>query len=169
MKNKRYSNLADFGMKLLSSTVLEEGLALISNYSRDILEADRCSIFIYDKSKDELWTTIADGTEKFIITSRKGIVGKALSSAQTVVVNDTSSSKYFLSDMDKESGYETINVIASPIFSSTSDVIGILELLNKDGGFTHEDEKFMRFFSHFVSGFIELAPTLTSETITISK
>jgi hypothetical protein len=31
-----------------------------------------------------------------------------------------------------------------------------MELLNKAGGFDSEDMKFMIFFAHYVSGFIEL-------------
>ena len=71
-----YSKLADFGRELLYRKSLVEGLPHISKYAKDIIGADRCSIFIYDEKKHELWTTLADGVEKIIVNSDSGLVGK---------------------------------------------------------------------------------------------
>ncbi|MDY0122164.1 MAG: GAF domain-containing protein, partial [Sulfurimonas sp.] len=61
-----YKKLADFGRNLLSKTSLVDGLPLISKYAKEVIGADRCSIFINDLEKNELWTTLADGVEKKI-------------------------------------------------------------------------------------------------------
>ncbi len=158
MQKQKYKDLSSFGKKLLSATTLENGLPLIAEYSKGVILADRCSIFIYDNRKDELWTTIADGIERIIIDSKKGIVGQALNIEETILENDPSSNPNFLSDIDQKNRFKTNNLIATPIFSSKKKVIGILELINKDGGFNKEDERFMLFFTNFISGFIELAP-----------
>ena len=34
--------------------------------------------------------------------------------------------------------------------------MGVLQLLNKEEGFDKDDAKFMVFFSHYISGFLEL-------------
>jgi len=153
-----YENLADFGKKLLNSTGLEEGLPLIATYSCQLIKAQRCSIFVYDKETTELWTTLADGTERIVIDASKGIVGRAIETKQCIIENDVSRSQYFLADVDKKSGFVTNNLIVSPIFDERKKVIGALELLNKIEGFDGEDEKFMKFFSNFISSFIDLAP-----------
>jgi len=154
----KYENLADFGKKLLNSTGLEEGLPLIAIYACAIIKSERCSIFVYDKETSELWTTLADGTERIVIDANKGIVGRAIEIKQCIIENDVSKSQYFLGDIDKKSGFLTRNLIVSPIFDERKKVIGALELLNKSEGFDGEDEKFMKFFSNFISTFIELAP-----------
>ena len=147
MSRETYANLADFGKKLLNSTGLEEGLPLIATYACQLIDAQRCSIFVYDKETGELWTTLADGIERIVIDAGKGIVGRAIETKECIIENDVTQNKYFLGDVDEKSGFVTKNLIVSPIFDERKKVIGALELLNKEGGFDGEDEKFMKFFS----------------------
>jgi len=151
-----YIKLADFGRELLEKKSLPEGLPLISRYAKDVIHARRCSIYIYDRVDDELWTTLADGIAKIKISPDKGIVGKTISSRKPMIVNDAYSHPDFLPEVDEETGYKTTNIITAPIFNSVREVVGVLQLLNKDDGFDAEDVKFMVFFAHYVSGFLEL-------------
>jgi len=94
MENKsNYTKLADFGRELLHKKSLMDGLPLISMYAKDVLGADRCSIFINDLQKGELWTTLADGMDKIIIPQGKGIVGQTIDEKRIILVNDTYSSQ----------------------------------------------------------------------------
>jgi len=158
-----YLKLADFGRELLNKKSLREGIPLISKYAKEVISASRCSIFIYDAQKNTLWTTLSDGIEKIEVTSNKGIVGKTIKEKKPLIVNDAYSHPDFLVDVDKESGYKTDNLITAPIFDSNRRIIGILELLNKEGGFDSEDMKFMIFFAHYISGFIELITQVKKE------
>ena len=153
----RYSKLADFGRELLYKTSLIDGLPHISKYAKDVIGADRCSIFINDIEKNELWTTIADGVDKIIIPHGKGIVGQTIEEGKPILVNDVYSHSQFMSDVDEETGYKTQSIVAAPIFNSDREIVGVLELLNKEGGFDDADVKFMIFFAHYISGFVELA------------
>jgi len=152
----KYSKLADFGRELLYKKSLLDGLPHISQYAKEILEADRCSIFIYDNTKNELWTTLADGVEKIIVDSEKGLVGETLKLKKPILENDPYSNKCFLSEVDIKTGYKTQSVITAPVFDSNKEIQGILQLLNKEGGFSEDDVKFMVFFAHYISGFLEL-------------
>jgi len=156
MKESKYAKLADFGRKLLNENSIEDGLPLISEYAKKVTKAERCSIFIYDRKEEELWTTLADGIEKIIVDSKKGIIGYTLDKRKPLIVNNPYAHEHFLSEVDKDTGYKTNNIITAPIFNSKREVIGILELLNKEGDFDNDDMKFMVFFAHYVSGFLEL-------------
>ena len=162
-RNSPYTKLADFGRKLLDKKSLVEGLPLISTYAKDVIGAKRCSIFIYDEKACQLWTTIADGIEKITIPCDKGIVGYTLSEKKPLVVNEPYKHPKFLAEIDAESGYKTHNLITAPIFNSRREIIGILELLNKEEEFDNEDMKFMIFFAHYVSGFLELTNIYLNE------
>lgn len=169
MKDKStYSKLADFGRKLLEQRSLEAGLPLIAKYAKEVMNADRSSIFIYDQASGELWTMIADGMEKIVVPKDKGIVGFTMSEKKPIIVNDPYSHVHFMPEVDKESGYITKNLITAPVFNSKREIIGILELLNKEEDFTNEDMRFMIFFAHYISGFLELNNTYLRET-TITK
>jgi len=156
MKSNHYLKLTEFGKELLTKRSLEDGLPLIAKYVKDVIDAQRCSIFIYESEKDELWTTIADGIDKIVIPSDKGLVGYTIQVKKPVFTNDAYSHEAFLADIDEKTGYKTQNIVTAPIFDSNRDVIGVLELLNKEDGFNDEDVKFMVFFAHYVSGFLEL-------------
>lgn len=151
-----YSKLADFGKELLTKNSLTEGLPLIAKYAKEVSDADRCSIYMFDEHKNELWTTLADGIEKIILPANKGIVGLTLEKAKPIIENAPYSNPHFLQDIDETSGYKTHNIATTPIFNSQKKVLGVLQLLNKEGDFDDEDIKFMVFFSHYISGFLEL-------------
>jgi GAF domain-containing protein len=157
MKDNKYAKLADFGRQLLTKTSLVDGLPLISEYAKEVIGAERCSIFIYDEKAHSLWTTLADGIETITVDSSHGIIGYTLQERKALIVNTPYKHEYFLSEVDKDTGYTTKNIITAPIFNSKHEIIGVLELLNKEGGFDAEDLKFVVFFAHYISGFLELA------------
>ncbi len=154
--DKRYEKLQKFALELLHKKSFEEGLPLIVEYIKDVIEVDRSSIFIYNPNKNVLWSTHAEGLDYIEVDADKGIVGWVFKTAETLFTNDAYSHPAFLEDVDKKTGYRTINIIATPIFDSTNNVMGVLELINKDGGFDEEDKKFVKFFAHYISGFLEL-------------
>jgi signal transduction protein with GAF and PtsI domain len=156
MQENRYLKLTKFGKELLTKRSLEEGIPLISKYVKEVTGAERCSIFIYDESNHQLWTTIADGVDKIVIDADRGVVGHTISVKKPVIANKPYEHEAFLSDIDEDTGYKTQNLVTAPIFDSSRKIIGVLELLNKEGGFDDEDVKFMIFFAHYISGFIEL-------------
>jgi GAF domain-containing protein len=155
-KTNTYAKLADFGRKLLQKTSIVDGLPIISQYAKEVTQAQRCSIFINDLVNNELWTTLADGVEKIVVPSNSGIVGHTIEIRKPIIVNKPYENPHFLSDIDKKTGYHTKNLIAAPIFNAQREIIGVLELLNKEEDFNNEDIKFMIFFAHYISGFLEL-------------
>jgi len=151
-----YKQLAEFGQQLLNDTSYENGLPKISEYAKKVTGATRCSIFIYDIEINELWTTIADGVDKIIIPYDKGVVGQTIKEKKPLIVNEPYEYPYFLPDVDRETGFVTKNIATAPVFNSKKEVIGVLQLLNKDEDFDEADIKFITFFAHFISGFLEL-------------
>jgi len=157
-KGNTYKELIDFGHKLLRTSNLEEGLPLISEYLRNITNAMRCSIFIHNKENDTLWTVLATGIETIEIPLDKGIVGHVFSTHESVIENNVENNPYFLKEIDKESGYKTMNMLTCPIYNSKKELIGVLQLINKLDGFHEDDLQFLTLFTNFISSFIELEP-----------
>jgi signal transduction protein with GAF and PtsI domain len=160
--DEKYKQLSNFGKQLLSKVSLDDGLAFISSSAKDIIGANRCSIFIYDVDADELWTTLADGVEKITVPYDIGIVGQTIRLQKPILENDAYDNPNFLADVDMQTGYYTQNILTAPIFNSKREIIGVLQLLNKDGGFNKKDVEFITFFAHYISGFIELEMKLMS-------
>lgn len=153
-----YKKIAEFGKQLLSDTSLDNALLLIADQAKDLVNADRCSIFMYDSEADMLWTKLADGIGKIAISKNSGIAGDTYMKGEPQVVNHPYEDERFLAGIDKKSGYETKNMITVPIFDSQRTVIGLLQLLNKDeGDFEAEDLKVLTFFANYISGTLELS------------
>jgi len=161
--DNKYKKLSNFGKDLLAKASLLEGLPFISFNAKDIIGADRCSIFIYSLVENELWTTLSDGVEKIVIPFDMGIVGQTIRVRKPIMENDAYGNPNFLSDVDMKTGYYTQNILTAPIFNSQREIVGVLQLLNKNGGFDKKDVEFITFFSHYISGFIELEIKLNSE------
>ena len=161
--SSRYAILTEFGKKLLNKPSLSEGLVLISHTAKELLHAHRCSIYIYDQKNTELWTTLSDGIQKIRISADKGLAGHTLQEKKPIICNDPYNNPHFLKEIDEKSGYLTQNIATAPIFDSYRHIIGILQLLNKEGGFDNEDLKFMIFFAHYVSTYLELAAMFGDE------
>ena len=155
---KSFNKIAEFGRKLLSRPSIELAIPMISSYARELLEADRCSVFIYNEESNCLWTVLSDGVEKIKISADEGIVGSAFQEKKALIVNEPYSDERFSSKIDHETGYMTKNIIAIPINDAFNKPIGVLQLLNKNQGeFDKEDKRLLTFFNHYISGYIELA------------
>ena len=155
---KAYTKLVAFGRELLDRiSTLEEGLPMISEYAKDVVGAQRCSIYVYSPKTQMLWTTLADGVEKIRVDADEGIVGTTLKTKEPVIVNDPYKDSRFLQKIDHQTGFITKNIAAVPIFDSNRKIIGVLQLLNKEDGFDDKDIRFMVFFAHYISSYLELA------------
>jgi signal transduction protein with GAF and PtsI domain len=154
---QKYNQIAEFGKKLMSLGKIENSLELISDEAKELLHADRCSIFIVDAQDKILWTKLSDGIGRIVISLDAGIVGDTYQSAKPQVVNSPYDDPRFLPNIDKKSGYITKNIITVPIFDSKREVIGVIQLLNKRrGDYDNNDLEALTFFANYVSGSLEL-------------
>lgn len=168
-KNSSFSKLADFGRTLLTRPHLHEGLPLISQYAKQVSGAERCSIFIRNPILKTLWTTIADGTDTITIHENDGIAGQTLLLAKPLLINDPYNDENFLHSIDDKTGFVTNNIASIPIFDSGRRIIGVFQLLNKPDGFSSEDSKFMIFFAHYISTYLELAISYDNQGTLLKK
>ena len=139
-------------------------LPTIGELTRDILGADRCSIFIHDRLHNELWTKVAHGVEEVIrIPDSKGIAGFAFLSSEVQIVVDAYNDFRFNQDVDRKTNYQTRTILAVPLLGSNGEVLGVFQALNKKSGiFTHLDAELLELISNYVSAGFENALLLES-------
>lgn len=121
---------------------LNEKIAIIAKYAKKITNADRCSLFLYNKEKDQLRSIYADGINGTIaLKSNAGIIGYAFHKKESILENNTALSSIFLKAVDQQSGYQTKTVLAVPIIGAGNKRLGAIQLLNKEEGFNETDKK----------------------------
>lgn len=124
------------------SNTLNENINLIAQYAKKYTGAERCSIFIYKEDKDQLKSIYSDGIKGLTLHSNVGLVGYAFHKRESILENDTRSSRYFFKAVDEKSGYKTRVVLAVPIVNAQYKRVGVMQLFNKQEGF-HELDKLL--------------------------
>jgi putative methionine-R-sulfoxide reductase with GAF domain len=129
----------DYAAQIGAAQDLDALLELNAGMARDLVGADRCSIWLVDNKHRRLWTKVAHGVRELHVPIGQGLVGAALTRNEAILVNDTSQDQRFLRSVDIESGYVTKSVLTLPLHGVDGKPIGALQVLNKPGGFSPED------------------------------
>ncbi len=122
---------------------LDNLLLTIAEQTKLVLNADRCTMFLYDKAKNELWSRVALGmeSEEIRFNADKGIAGHVLKTGETIKIEDAYNDGRFNKEIDKHTGYKTHNILCMPIRNIKYEIIGVFQVLNKkDGEFNESDE-----------------------------
>lgn len=126
---------AEKNIDLLIKTIAEE--------TKTALNADRCTIFMYDKENNELYSKVATGldTKELRIPADKGLAGHVVQTGETINIKDAYNDKRFNPNVDKKTGYRTKTILCMPIKNFNQEIIGVFQVLNKfDEYFTPDDE-----------------------------
>ncbi len=157
---KKQSLLSRFGAAIASENRLESLLSRIAQQVCKVLNADRCSVFLIDQTKGELWTTVALGMEEkiFRMPIGQGVAGQVAKTGKTINLKDAYKDTRFKEDLDRIINYKTRAVLAVPLKNREGKVRGVFEVVNKIRGvFTEEDEGLLSILSTMAASFIENA------------
>ncbi len=131
---------------------LDATMRLVMEKARELMQADRSTLFMLSKETGELWSKVvsADGATlmEIRIPANRGIAGYVASTGQTLNIPDAYKDLRFDPITDKKTGYVTRNILCMPVFNSGGELIGVTQLINKhQGSFSSSDEEFMRAFN----------------------
>ncbi len=131
---------------------LEVTLQSVMAAARNLIQADRSTLWLIDEAQNELWSQVQSADGQSLIDLRlpadKGIVGHVAATGETLNIFDAYSDPRFDVSADHKTGYRTRNILCMPVFNSAGKLIGVSQLINKaQGQFTQIDESFMRAFN----------------------
>ena len=159
--------LLEFAKVMAKENELNELLEAMASFAKKLVHADRCSIFLYDSKEDELWTTVAQGTNTIRIPADSGIAGYAALSKEIQIVVDAYNDFRFNPEVDQHTGYTTKSILTVPLLNHNDEIIGVFQALNKeDGLFTLNDAEMLLLISNYASKSIENALLYTQLTHT---
>lgn len=129
--------------KLAAPFDLDTMLTEVVNASRHILDADRGTVFLYDESANELVVRVGTELDHIRIPANKGIVGESAQSRKLINVPDCYADKRFNRAIDKQTGYRSRCMLTIPLIGYEESLIGVLQILNKNGGTFDEQDEFI--------------------------
>lgn len=135
--------LLKIGQAVSAQTDINELLKVIAEETKAAIQADRCSVFLYDKKNNELWSKVALGmdSQEIRFPANKGLAGHVVKTGETINIKDAYSDERFNKEIDLQTGYKTSTILCMPIKNLNQEIIGAFQVLNKlNGTFNEEDE-----------------------------
>lgn len=126
---------------------------------KNLLLADRCTLFLHDEEKNELWSRVATGLKGEIrFPSNQGIAGHVFQTGEIINIPDAYKDSRFNQEIDKKTGYKTTSMLTLPIRNSQEEIIGVFQVLNKkDGPFIKKSEDMLSAVAQIAASAIENA------------
>lgn len=130
--NRSLLVISKFAKRLSKEKLFSKIVYHMAQMAKELVDADRCTIWLYDELRDDLWTKVSQGVDDEIrIPSNTGIVGYSLKTKKPIVVNDPYSDARFNKEVDINLGYKTESILTYPIFAENDRIIGVFQTINK--------------------------------------
>ena len=139
---------------------------LVPNISR-LMRAERSTLFVYDEKTREIWSKVAQGHSltEIRLELGQGIAGWAAEHRETINIKDAYADSRFNPEVDVRSGFKTRSVAAAPLIDRQGRLLGVLQVLNHEGGpFGEHDIGLLNFLAVGTSYAVENA-NLTQEVL----
>ena len=145
--------------RMATTTDLASLQALITKEARELLQADRVSVFLFDRENCELWSAIFQEGKTMRFDARLGIAGAVAMSGQPINVVNAYDHPLFYKEVDAATGYRTQSLLAVPLHSLDGAVIGVGEAINKaSGAFTADDGEILATVAAHLADLFENSP-----------
>ncbi len=145
------SNFLDMSEILTLRMSVEGLIERVVLTASKVMQAERASLFLLDVAAGRLWSKVAQGEEshELHVPLGSGIVGWVAQHDQLVNIPDAYQDPRFNPTIDRRTGYHTHSILCGPVKNLQGEVIGVVEVINKQGGeFTREDETLFRAFTY---------------------
>ncbi|MEW6497518.1 MAG: adenylate/guanylate cyclase domain-containing protein [Cyanobacteriota bacterium] len=120
-----------------SSLDLEETLQKVMDEARELMNADRSTLWLIDRDRNDLWTKLPfDGVLKEIRIpiDSNSFAGQVADTGEPVNIGfdiydhkGSETSK----QTDRKTGYRTCSLLCMPVFNADDELIGVTQLINK--------------------------------------
>jgi len=135
---------------------IEHVLTKIMQEAKSLIGAEVASVFLVDRRRNELYSTVNSTGEELRIPIKSGVAGSVAYSGMPVIIKHAYSDSRFNKKVDMETGFKTRNILCVPIKAWKGAIIGVAQLINKtrngivmssdteDGPtFTDDDQQFV--------------------------
>lgn len=142
--------------ELYSEIDLNSLLNKIAGKTRNYLNCEHASIFLYDDLKGELYFEIATGDKQdelkqIVFKKGEGVVGWVAEHLEPLTIHDCLTDPRFSPKTDLKTNFSTHSIQGVPVLYDNK-LLGVLEAINKiDGKFNHEDRETLETVARLVA------------------
>jgi putative ABC transport system ATP-binding protein len=167
---ERLLRTMDTANEAATSTLLDQVLDAAALRVRTLLNADRTTVYVVDHHRGELRSKVAhhagDQPLDIRLPIGTGIAGKVVQTGQIMNIADPARHPDFNPEIDRRTGYQTRSILAMPVRSRANEVVGVVQVLNKQGAtaFTAADERAFQEFGPSLGIILEAWSRLVSSS-----
>jgi len=150
----RIRQFLNISIKVTNALGLEEATSMLIKNTCEILDCDRATIFVYDKYSNVLNLHQGEGLNHINIKVPvdAGIAGWVFQNGERQRIDDVYLDSRFNNEVDLKTGYKTKTILCAPLKSTTGEIIGVIQGINKKNGlFNSDDEEIMEIFANQAS------------------
>ncbi|QHT60147.1 HD domain-containing protein [Paenibacillus lycopersici] len=132
----------EYTAKIGGQRSLRNVLLLMADMGREMILADRCTVWLIDHANQELFTNIAHGVQEIRVPLGTGFVGHSIETGECLLIEDAYADERHNADNDQRTGYRTKAVITVPFVGNDGVIIGAYQAVNKQtpqGAFAQRD------------------------------
>ncbi|MSR43893.1 MAG: GAF domain-containing protein [Phycisphaerales bacterium] len=140
--------LLEISKRLGESSDLNAVLGAIIDALRDLLAAERATVFSYDALTNELIMHSAHGVDASVpkdsirFSATAGIAGACATTRSIVNIPNAYADHRFNPEVDRHTGYHTTSILAIPLLDHAGALVGVAQVLNASrGSFDRADEQ----------------------------
>merc|ERR1719343_1019604 len=161
--SERANGLLNMIQALSQDLGVQSLILTVTMHANELVQADRCTVFLVDEKKQQLWSVSTDSGKEIRIPKTAGIVGECVKEAKVIAIPEAYEDPRFNQEVDKETGYHTRSILAVPLLrkSDPGKVLAVIQMINKTefdgkvGKFDDEDIQVMETFATFVAAKLE--------------
>lgn len=134
--------LAEVADTVTQDLSLDHQLPRLIELITQALDAERATLFLYDRDTDELFSRVlgGGGVAEIRISSAAGIAGAIFQAGAAEIIPDAYKDARFNQDIDRRTGYRTRNILCVPLRNRDGLTIGVTQILNKRSGDFADDD-----------------------------
>jgi phosphoserine phosphatase RsbU/P len=134
-------------LEISRSLVLNQDLQVLLNQieqaAASVLNCARATVFVHDPKTSELYSLVSFRPEALRIPADCGIAGECFIRGVIVNVPDAYGDTRFNHTIDTLTGFKTRSVLAAPLLGDRGNILGVLEVLNKNAGVFEKWDEFL--------------------------
>ncbi len=130
---------------MAGSADLQDVLTVIIDALRDVLNAERASVFQYDADAHEFYATRAHGLPGDMrLSANRGLIGEAKRTLKLINVADVSTDQRFDPTISKATGFAAGALLTLPLIDEAGTLVGVAQVLHRaenGSAFSETDEE----------------------------
>ncbi|MDF2717697.1 MAG: hypothetical protein K0R28_4622 [Paenibacillus sp.] len=130
--------ILEYAAKIANERSLDNVLMLMADMGKQIVISDRCTVWLLDDQRGELWSKVAHGVKELRIPLGAGLAGHSVRTGEPIFIDDAYANEQFHDVLasgalrtDKQTGYRTKALLVIPFRNNEGEVIGCYQAVNK--------------------------------------